>query len=339
MAQPPSPRDFYAALALLHHVYFNPLIGALIRCNVPDHLDQGPMPAGELAKHSKMDELSLTRVLRALSAAGAFQEVSPGVFANNSVSDIFRDRPGGLHNVAIHYSSAHFVRSAAALGHSAVTGDSATVHVFGESAWEHMRKHPEEGDTFNRALAELRGEEHQQIADAYDWVGVSSVVDVGGGVGSLLSSILRKQQAIRGTLIEQPAVLPDAERVLSDRGVRDRCKLSAGSFFDPISAVGDVWTLCQVLHDWPDEACRTILGRRREAMREMDRLLVIEMLTVPGEPNQRVSLIDMTMLMYFGEARQRTVNEYKNLFEATQFELVRVVPTTGAFSIVEARPV
>lgn len=339
MDEHPSPPDFYAALALLYHVYFNPLIGALVRCNVPDHLDQGPLRAGELAKRSNMDELSLTRVLRALSAAGAFQEVSPGVFANNPVSDVFRDCPGGLRNVAIHYSSAHFLRSAAALGHSAATGDSATVHVFGESFWEYMRKRPEEGDMFNRALAELRGDEHQQIADAYDWAHVSSVVDVGGGVGSLLSSILRKQQAIRGMLIEQPAVLPDAERVLSDRGVRARCELTAGSFFDPISAEADVWTLSQVLHDWPDEACHAILGRCRTAMRASDRLLVIEMLTLPGEPNQRVSLIDMTMLMYFGEARQRTVDEYKNLFEATHFELTRVLPTAGAFSIVEARPV
>jgi hypothetical protein len=74
-------------------------------------------------------------------------------------------------------------------------------------------------------------------------------------------------------------------------------------------------------------------------MRNADRLLVIEMLTVPCEPNPRVSILDMMMLLYFGEARQRTVDEYKELFAATRFEFTRVLPTASAFSIVEARPV
>jgi hypothetical protein len=220
-----------------------------------------------------------------------------------------------------------------------VTGKSATTHVFGESFWEHMRQHPEESETFNRALAELRSDEHPQIADAYDWTGVNSVVDIGGGVGSLLAAILEKRQGIRGVLIEQPEVLPGADRVLSERGVRDRCELLAGSFFNPISAAGEIWALSQVLHDWPDTECRVILQRCRQAMHKTDRLLVIEMLTVPCEPNVPINMIDMTMLMYFGEARQRTVDEYKKLFEPTGFALARVLPTAGAFSIVEARPV
>ena len=74
-------------------------------------------------------------------------------------------------------------------------------------------------------------------------------------------------------------------------------------------------------------------------MRAADRLLGIEMLTVPCEPNVPVSLIDMHMLMYFGEAGQRTIDEYRKLFESTHFAFSRVLPTASAFSIVEARPV
>ena len=339
MAAPCSLSDFQAAMSLMNHIYFNPIIGALVRHGVPDHLDIGALPASDLARRAGMDALALTRALRALTAFGTFQEVSPGVFANNAVSNLFRNRPGGLRNLALYYSSDHYGKSAAALGHSVVTGQSATNHVFGESFWEHMRKHPEENETFNQGLAELRGEEHQQIADAYDWTGVNTVVDVGGGVGSLLVAILEKRPAIRGVLLEQQELLRDADRMLAKRGVGDRCELLAGNFFNSMPAAGEAWTLCQVLHDWPDEECRGILRRCREAMRPTDRLLVIEMLTVPCEPNVQVSQIDMVMLMYFGEARQRTVEEYKNLFKATRFSLNRVLPTAGAFSIVEASPV
>jgi len=339
MAAPSSFSSFQAAMSLMTHMYLNPVIGALARHGVPDHLDNGPLPASDLAQLAGMDALSLTRALRALAAFGTFHEISPGVFANNPVSSLFCNRPGGLRNVALFYSSDHFHKSAAALGQSVVTGQSATNHVFGQSFWEYMRQHPEENETFNRALAELRGNEHQQIADAYDWTGVNDIVDVGGGIGSLLVAILENRRAIRAVLVEQRELLPEADRLLSRRGVRDRCELLAGNFFDSISATGEVWILSQVLHDWPDAECRTILQRCREAMRPTDRLLVTEMLTVPCEPNVQVSLIDMVMLMYFGEARQRTVDEYKNLFDSTRFSLSRVLPTAGTFSIVEASPV
>jgi hypothetical protein len=283
--------------------------------------------------------LTLTRALRALTAVGAFQEVSPGVFANNPVSDFFRDRPGGLRNAVLFWGGEHLLKSAAELGHSVKTGGSSFQHVYGESFWDRMHRLPDEYQLLNRALADLRGDEHQQIAGAYDWSEVRTVVDVGGGAGSLLAAILEKNQEIRGVLVEQPEVLPDADRLLSKRGVRGRCEFLAGSFFDPIAAEGEVWTVCQVLHDWPDAECRAILQRSREAMRETDRLLVIEMLTIPCQPNPGVAMLDMMMLLYFGEARQRTVDEYEELFRATGLELTRVMATPSAFSIVEARPI
>jgi len=335
----PSPEDFRTAFGLLSHLYLTPALGAILQGRVPDHLHAGPLPAWELAKRSGLHTLTLTRALRALTAAGAFQEVSPGVFANNPVSDFFRDRPGGLRNAVLFWGGEHLLKSAAELGHSVKTGGSSFEHVYGESFWDRLHRLPDEYELFNRALADLRGDEHRQIAGAYDWSDVKTVVDVGGGAGSLLAAILEKNQETRGVLIEQPKVLPDADRLLSERGVRRRCEFLGGSFFDPIAAEGEVWTVCQVLHDWPDAECRAILQRSRDAMRETDRLLVIEMLTIPCQPNPGVAMLDMMMLLYFGEARQRTVEEYEELFRATGLELTRVMATPSAFSIVEARPI
>ena len=284
-----------------------------------------------------MDSLSLTRALRALAAFGAFREVSPGFFRNTAVSSFFCDG-GGLRNCALCYSSEVYLKSAIALSYSVTKGKSATAHVFGVSIWDYFQNHPEEAQVFNRMLAELRGDEHQQIADAYDWSGASTVVDVGGGVGALLATILENQPSARGILFEQPSVLSQAALVLRERGLRDRCELIGGSFFEGIPAGGEVWTLCQVLHDWADKECLTILNSCRKAMRPSDRLLILEMVTVPCQPNARIGLIDMSMLMFFGEARQRTVEEYNMLFAFSGFELTRVLPTAGVFSIVEAKP-
>jgi len=339
MSESEQVRTFRAAFGLLSHLYLTPVLEALVRGRVPDHLGDDSHPVAELATRADLDALSLTRSLRALAAFGAFREVSPGVFANTPVSDLFRDRPGGLRNAVLFWGGEHVLKSAAALGHSVKTGGSSFAHVYGESFWDRMRRLPDEHVMFNRALADLRSDEHQQIAGAYDWTGVDAVVDVGGGAGSLLAAILETHETTRGVLLEQQEVLADADRLLSERGVRDRCEFVGGSFFDPIPASGEVWTMCQVLHDWPDAECRAILGRCRASMRDSDRLLVIEMLTVPGQPNPGIAMLDMMMLLYFGEARQRTADEYQALFGATGFELTRVLSTPGAFSLVEARPV
>jgi hypothetical protein len=187
-------------------------------------------------------------------------------------------------------------------------------------------------------LAEIRTDEQAAIAAAYDWAGVKSVVDVGAGAGALLASIVAGNPGVRGILFDRPDVLPDAEHLLKTRGVRERCELVAGSFFEPMEVKGDVWILSQVLHDWPDAECRTILKRCRERMSSGDRLLVVEMVPVPGQPDAGIAMLDMAMMMFGGEARQRTEAEYNQLFSATGFGSARVIGTGTAFRILEAKP-
>lgn len=201
-----------------------------------------------------------------------------------------------------------------------------------------MRDHPEDNAAFNRGLAEIRTDEQAAIAAAYDWTGVASVVDVGAGAGALLASIVGENPRVRGILFDRPDVLPDADHLLTGRGVRDRCDLVGGTFFEPMQLKGDVWILSQVLHDWPDAECRTILSRSREQIRSGDRLLVIEMVPVPGQPDVGIAMLDIAMMIFGGEARQRTEEEYNELFAAAGFGPARVIGTGTAFSILETQP-
>jgi hypothetical protein len=325
-------------MTILSHSYFAPILGTLIRARVPDLIDGGGVSAADVAKQAGLHPLSTVRALRALTAFGVFREVAPGTFANSDVSALFRDAPGCLRNYALFATSEQYLKSSAALGHSLKTGEAAHDHAFGQKVWEYLRDHPEDNAAFNKGLAEIRKDEQAAIAAAYDWTGVNSVVDVGAGAGALLASILTGNPGIRGILFDRPEVLPDADHFLTGRGVRERCQLVAGSFFEQISAKGDVWILSQVLHDWPDAECRQILSRCRERMSSGDRLLVVEMVPVPGQPDVPIALLDMVMMMFGGEARQRTEDEYNELFAATGFGPARVAATGTAFSILEAKP-
>jgi len=328
-----------AAISILHHVIFAPILGRLIRAGVPDLLEGGAIHAADLASQTGLHPLATVRAMRALTALGVFREVAPSIFVNTKVSSLFRNAPGCIRNYALHVTSDQFVKTCAALGHSLETGQSAHDDALGQQCWEYLRDHPDDNVAFNRGLAEIRKDEQAAIAAAYDWTGVTSVADIGAGVGSLMASIIAANPGVRGILFDRPDVLPDTDHLLTARGVRDRCELVGGSFFEPLGVEAEVWILSQVLHDWSDAECRRILTRCRERMKFGHRLLVVEMVPVPGQPDQAIAVLDMRMLMFFGEARQRTKDEYIELFAATGFNLTRVMGTGTAFSILEASPV
>lgn len=329
--------SFQNAMSVLSHVYFAPILGRLIRANVPDLLAAGAIDSEQLARRSGLHPLSTVRALRALTALGVFREFAPGAFENSETSSLFR-HGGGLRNWALFATSEQFLKSAMALGHSLATGQAAHDKALGQKVWEYFRDHPEENEAFNRGLAEIRTDEQAAIAASYDWTGVESVVDVGAGAGALLASIVAGNPGTRGILFDRPDVLPDAEHLLKTRGVRERCELIGGSFFEPIGVAGDVWILSQVLHDWPDAECRTILERCRQRMSPGNRLLVVEMVPVPGQPEIGIALLDIAMMIFGGEARQRTEAEYNQLFSATGFCPARVMGTGTAFQILETNP-
>lgn len=328
---------FQTAMAVLSHSYFAPMLGRLIRARVPDLLDAGAVSGAEVASQTGLHPLSTVRALRALSAFGVFHEAVPFTFVNSDASRLLREG-GGLRNFALFMTSDQFLKTAAALGHTLETGESAHDHALGQGMWDYLRDHPDENAAFNRGLAEIRKDEQAAIAAAYDWTGVATVVDIGGGAGALLASVVGSNAGVQGMLFDRPDVMPDADRLLTTRGVRGLCELVSGSFFEPMQARADVWMLSQILHDWSDAECRTILARCRERMASGDRLLVIEMVPVPGRPDIGIALLDIMMMMFFGEARQRTVEEYNELLAAVGFSPARVLGTGTAFSILETRP-
>lgn len=61
MSAPVSVSNFQVAMSLMNHTHFNPIIGALIRHGVPDHLDDGPLAVADLAHRHGSRYSRLTR--------------------------------------------------------------------------------------------------------------------------------------------------------------------------------------------------------------------------------------------------------------------------------------
>jgi hypothetical protein len=218
---------------------------------------------------------------------------------------------------------------------ASVPGKTSFEQQFGTNYFAYLAQHPEADRVFNEAMTGYTTQLVGAVADAYDFSPFQTIVDVGGGFGTLLAAVLRRHPAARGIVFDQPHVVDVAGEQLAAAGVVERCTAVGGDFFVGVPAGGDAYILAQILHDWDDERSVALLRQCRRVMPAHGKLLVIEIVLPPGEEPFFGKWLDLHMLVMLG-ARERTATEYDALFRATGFALARVVPTAAGPSIVEA---
>jgi SAM-dependent methyltransferase len=172
------------------------------------------------------------------------------------------------------------------------------------------------------------------MLDAYDFAGIGTLADIGGGNGSLLTGVLKKHPKLRGILYDLPGVIDRAKASIAAAGLGDRCQVIAGNFFESVPGGADAYLLRHIIHDWDDEKARKILQNIHQVMGPGGRLLVVEGIVPPGNEPSFTKLLDLTMLVIPG-GKERTEEEYRKLFEAGGFALTRIVPTKAEVSVIE----
>jgi hypothetical protein len=209
------------------------------------------------------------------------------------------------------------------------------------SAFDFRQTHPAESAIFDQAMVEMTRHLADAIAVGYDFSGIRTLVDVGGGYGALLPPILKTHPEMRGVVFDQPSCRDGALRLFEKTGLADRCEFVGGTFVESVSPAGaDAYILKSVIHDWDDEHSLAILRTIRAAMGERSRLLVVEPI-VPDCPgtspyDAMIASTDLNMLVVTG-GRERTEAEFRALLDAAGLPVTRIVQTPATMSIVEAR--
>ena len=180
-------------------------------------------------------------------------------------------------------------------------------------AFEFFEQHPEAGAKFDALLQDINAGEQQAVADAYPFGGVELLVDVGGGNGSMLATLLSRHPGLRGVLFDQPSVIGRGAPALEAHA--GRYEAVGGDFFDAVPEGADAYLLSHVLHDWPEDGCVRILDSCRRAMRPGGRVLIVEMVIPPDDSPHPGKLSDMMMIAFNGEGMERTEAEYAELLD------------------------
>jgi hypothetical protein len=319
-----------AGFAMTHSIY------AAAKLGIADLLDAGPRTAEELARLAGVHAPSLYRLLRALSSIGVFSETSPATFALTPTAQRLRtDTPDSLRAWAI-VTGEIVARSWGGVMHSLQTGQPAFESVFGMPVFEYLEAHPETAAAFDGHQAQGGRALHAAVARSLDFDANETIIDLGGGNGSLAAAILERHPELRAAIFDLPHVIERAQTA-ADTALNGRYEFIAGSFFEHVPPAADAYLLSRVLHDWDDDQAAAILANCRRAMPTDARLLVIERLVPSGDESHESKFMDLNMLVIAG-GRERTEHEYRALLERSGFQLDRVIDTGTAVSVLEATP-
>ncbi len=302
--------------------------------DIAELLSRGPLRVEQLASQAKVDSDALYRLLRALASVGVFQESEKRSFANSDLSNLLRNN--SMKELALFLCGPAMWTAWNDLEYSVRTGRSAFEKVHGSHPFAHMKSEPEFAAVFNAAMTGLSAQELGAIHAKYDFSPFSTLVDVAGGCGALLTSCLERNPSQHGVLFDRSIVIEEARPSIDAAGVADRCKLVAGNFFESVPEGGDAYMMKYILHDWNDDEALTILRNIHKAARPGARLLIMDPVIRPENAPDLGKFMDLQMLVFYGTGRERTLQELKELLAAAKFKVARVVPTASAVSVIEA---
>jgi hypothetical protein len=329
-----SPRRFLNQMLTGYWISQSLYVAA--KLGLPDLLEAGPKRAEELAEATGTHAPSLYRLLRALASVGVFLEQSEGTFVQTPLSAGLSSAAGGQRAMAIMMGEEHY-RAWGELLYSVRTGKPAFDHLYGKPIFNYLAEHHEQAAIFDAAMTGVHGSETRSMLGAYDFAGIGTLVDVGGGNGSLLAAVLQHHPAMRGVLYDRPDVVERARANLRQAGLEGRCAAVGGNFFESVPEGGDAYLMRHIIHDWDDEQALTILRNCRQSIKPHARLLLVESVIPPGNNPFFAKLLDLTMLVLPG-GMERTEAEYRRLYAAAGFRLSRVVPTDQEVNVIEGEP-
>lgn len=312
------------------NMWVSRMIYAAAKLGIADLIHESPRSSDELAAAVGVDARALHRMLRALAGAGVLTEQPEKRFALTPLGGTLRAGvPGSMRDFVLLFGGDVYARAWLELLSSVKDGKTAVEHVFGAPLYPYLARHPEHSRLFDEAMTSFTSADTAAAAARYDFSGARTVIDVGGGHGSLVLAVLERNPELRGLLFDQPHIIEGARARVAASAAAPRCEVVAGSFFETVPSA-DVALLKHIVCNWDDEAAIRILESCRRALPPGGKVVVIESVIGHSAPAE---LLDVHLLAVVG-GRMRTEEEHRGLLAAAGFRLTRLLPTNVGLELV-----
>lgn len=311
------------------------LIYTAAKLGIADVLNDGPKSAGEIATIVDADEDSLRRVLRALCVLNVCEITKSRKFKLMPLGSSLKSSvPGSLRSMVLTLGEIHY-KTWGHLCQTVQNGRPSFRNVFGSEMFDFLEKNSSAGETFNLAMTDYSALVAHAVLLAYDFSGIKSLIDVGGGCGRLLRSILEVYPSLQGLVVDLPVAIDEANEQMQSCTCRGRFAAIAGNFFKSLPRGGDLYFLSGVLHDWSNQSAHTILSNCRSAMRPHGKVLIVECIVPETDDPSFSKLLDLNMMVMTG-GRERTEREFRELLEDAGLAVTKIIPTISPLRIIEA---
>ncbi|MEU3729313.1 methyltransferase [Streptomyces sp. NPDC033538] len=336
-AEPPGD-DTGRMLQMMTGYWVTQVVRTAAELRIADHLGTGGATPAEVASAESLDPDSTFRFLRACASLGLAASTDGKRFVSTSLLDTLRtDAPGSLRDLALWGGAESHWLPWGRLSDAIRTGTTQAEAALGSPFFDWLATVPAEAGVFTNAMTAMTQGLAHQLADVIEVEGGEVVVDVGGAGGNLVQTLMRRHPGLTGLVLDLPHVGAEADASAANLGVTDRFTFVGGDFFEGVPS-GDVHLLKFVLHDWDDDACVRVLRNCREALKPGGRVLVMELIVDEvGRPGLE-PLMDLNM-MALSTGRERSLDEFENLFERAGLTPTRTMPSASLVSVLELVPV
>jgi hypothetical protein len=319
----------YVAGACLH---------ATAELGIADLLEKGPQSTEQLAKSTGVKADFLYRTLRALASMGVFDEKAAGEFALTPISQgLLTNQPGSMRNMVRFAADPWHYQMYSHMLEVLKTGKTATEVALNQNCFDAFAKDPAEQARFNAAMTSFSAVVMPAVLEAYDFSGIKMLIDVAGGHGFVLTSILQKYPEMKGKVMDMAHVVDGANARIQQMGLSERAQAVAGDFFQSVPSGGDAYVMKHIIHDWDDERALTILKNIRKSLDGVGdgKVILLEAVVPPGNTPHPSKMLDIEMMMLPG-GMERNEQQYRELFQRAGFELREIIPTKSALSVLVA---
>lgn len=315
-------------------------VSAVAEIGLADHMGAEPTAVEELAMRTGTHAPSLYRVMRMLASVGVFAEPRPRRFVLTPVGQTLRsDSPNSMRYMAMMFTDPWIIRGYENIVHCLRTGGDGVTKAHGKHAFDLFPEIPDQAARFHRAMTNFSTIGGKALVEAYDFSRFTRIADVGGGHGIILASILRATPGLEGVLYDLPEVISGATPSGNLAGLEDRVEQQSGSFFDAVPDGCDAYILKHIIHDWDDERCIRILSLMRAQLAGLPegRIFLYEMVVPEGDEPSPAKMLDIEMLVVTPGGKERTAQEFRELFCAAGLMLESITPTSSPMCLIEAR--
>jgi hypothetical protein len=296
-------------------------VGTCVKLDLAEEISEQPTSVEEVARRRQFDCESLYRLLRALATNGIFVESQPRIFEHTGLSRQLRgDHPYSYKPMAALWSHPTVRRSWGAFNDAVKNGESGIKSATGQTLYQALSSSSDFARVFNTAMISNSAHASESIAIRIPLGKTKRLVDLGGGVGTLLATIVTKHPHIEGVLFELEYMYGAAEEYFKNLGLEKRVTFVPGSFLDFVPGDADTYLVKNTLWNFVDEDVLKVFRNVRAVMNADSRFYIIEYI-INSENAPWTTLFDLQMLNLPG-GRARTKQEYEQMLGSAGLRVV-----------------